>query len=130
MNMPCIDFVTLTAAYNRAPSLALMPSIATAGQFAAGNTSVGLGPCPCRLQASLELLKVIGRLCLFRNRMHSGRLLFPELFVARAFRDPVSIYRQQGIENLLNRPACLAETPIRLALRFLAFSHHERNAAQ
>jgi hypothetical protein len=35
-----IDFVAITAAYNWEPYLALMPVIVTAGQFAAGDTSV------------------------------------------------------------------------------------------
>jgi hypothetical protein len=37
---------------------------------------------------------------------------------------------RKGIENLINRPAFVAETPLRLALRFLAFSHPERHSAQ
>jgi len=39
--MPCIDFMTLAVSQNGEPYLALMPVTATAGQFAAGNMSVG-----------------------------------------------------------------------------------------
>src|SRR5262245_36000791 len=42
--MPRIDFMAITATYNGEPYLTLMPVTATAGQFAAGNMSVGLGP--------------------------------------------------------------------------------------
>jgi hypothetical protein len=42
--MACIDFVAITAAYNREPYLALMSVTATDGDLAAGDTSVGLGP--------------------------------------------------------------------------------------
>jgi hypothetical protein len=43
--MPGIDFVAITAAYNWEPYLALRPVIATEGDLAAGDRSVGLGPC-------------------------------------------------------------------------------------
>src|SRR5215831_8675064 len=44
VDMPCIDFVAITAAYNWEPYLALMPVTATEGGLAAGDTSVGSGP--------------------------------------------------------------------------------------
>jgi hypothetical protein len=44
VDMPRVDFVALTAAYNWEPYLALMLVIATEGDLAAGDTSVGLGP--------------------------------------------------------------------------------------
>ena len=43
----CIDFVAITAAYNGEPYLALVPVIVTAGQFAAGDTSVDTGGSEC-----------------------------------------------------------------------------------
>ena len=44
MDTPRIDFMALTAAYNREPYLALMPVTVTKGDLAVGDTSVGLGP--------------------------------------------------------------------------------------
>src|SRR5712691_6040194 len=44
VNMPCIDFAAITASQNWEPYLALMPVTATQDDFAAGDTSVGLGP--------------------------------------------------------------------------------------
>jgi|SoiMetStandDraft_2_1073263.scaffolds.fasta_scaffold74035_1 hypothetical protein len=44
MDMPHVDFVAITAAYNWEPYLALMPVTATEGDLAAGDMSVGAGP--------------------------------------------------------------------------------------
>src|SRR5262245_19559220 len=44
VDMPCIVFVAITAAYNWESYLALMPVTATEGGLAAGDTSVGSGP--------------------------------------------------------------------------------------
>jgi hypothetical protein len=44
VDVPCIDFVTVTVAYNWEPYLALMLVTATEDELAAGDTSVGLGP--------------------------------------------------------------------------------------
>src|SRR5689334_17312860 len=45
--MPCLDFVAMTTAYNRDPSVALMPVTATAPAATAGARSVGVGPGLC-----------------------------------------------------------------------------------
>jgi hypothetical protein len=42
--MPHIDFMALTAAYNREPYLTLVLVTATQGDLAVDDTSVGLGP--------------------------------------------------------------------------------------
>jgi hypothetical protein len=55
MDTPHINFMALTAAYNWEPSLALMPVTATAGQFAAENTSVGVGPVWVRASQTQEV---------------------------------------------------------------------------
>jgi len=47
VDIRCIDFVAITAAYNWEPYLALMLGTAMAIQFAAGDTSVGFGPNGC-----------------------------------------------------------------------------------
>jgi hypothetical protein len=60
--MPCLDFVAITAAYNREPYLALMPVTATAGQFAAGNMSVGLGPIEEKIQALHAMKHALAKL--------------------------------------------------------------------
>src|SRR5215510_10089017 len=44
VDMPCIDFVAITAAYNWEPYLALMLGTAAKGDLAVRDTSVGLGP--------------------------------------------------------------------------------------
>ena len=44
VDMPCIDFVAITATYNREPSLALMLVTAMKDDLAVDDTSVGLGP--------------------------------------------------------------------------------------
>jgi hypothetical protein len=44
VDMPRVDFVAITAAYNWEPYLALMPVTAMEGDLAAGGMSVGLGP--------------------------------------------------------------------------------------
>ena len=43
-DMPCIDFMAITAAYNGEPYLTLRPVIAMQDDFAAGARSVGLEP--------------------------------------------------------------------------------------
>jgi hypothetical protein len=43
MDMPHVDFVAITAAYNWEPYLALMPVTATEGDLAAGDMSVDTG---------------------------------------------------------------------------------------
>src|SRR5262245_58989402 len=44
VDMPRVDFVAITAAYNWEPYVALMPVRATEGDLAVGDTSVGSGP--------------------------------------------------------------------------------------
>ena len=71
--MAHIDFMALMAAENWEPYLALMLATATAGQFAAGDTSVGFGPV-CKTLCFSKTTQmhdiVIG---LFVNRYAFGR---------------------------------------------------------